>query len=141
MTEITGRLAGKIALITAAGQGIGRATAELFAAQGATVFAAEINDATLGELDQIAGITAIKLDVTDLVAVNATIAQTGPLDVLFNCAGYVHNGTILECEDADWDFSFNLNVKAMYRMIRAALPAMLENGRGSIINMSSVASS
>jgi 2-keto-3-deoxy-L-fuconate dehydrogenase len=141
MTETSGRLAGKTALVTAAGQGIGRATVERFAAEGATVFAADINDASLEELSSLGGITAIKLDVTDSSAIAAAIAQTGPLDVLFNCAGYVHNGTILDCDEDDWDFSFNLNAKAMYSMIRATLPAMLDNGGGSIINMSSVASS
>jgi 2-keto-3-deoxy-L-fuconate dehydrogenase len=141
MTEKTGRLAGKTALITAAGQGIGRATAELFAAEGARVFATDINDAALAELNGIAGITALKLDVLDGEAITGVLAKTGPLDVLFNCAGFVHNGTILECDEDAWDFSFNLNVKAMYRMARAAIPAMLDNSGGSIINMSSVASS
>lgn len=141
MTDKTGRLAGKTALITAAGQGIGRATAEIFAAEGAKVFATDINDTALAELEGAAGITPLKLDVTDGAAIDAVLAKTGPLDALFNCAGYVHNGTILDCSEADWDFSFNLNIKAMYRMIRAALPAMLDNGGGSIINMSSVASS
>ncbi|MCC0043542.1 MAG: SDR family oxidoreductase [Brucellaceae bacterium] len=141
MTEKTGRLAGKKALITAAGQGIGRATAELFAAEGAEVIASDINDGALAELHAIDGITALKLDVTDAAAVEAAIADVGALDVLFNCAGYVANGTILECEEKDWDFSFDLNVKAMYRLIRLTLPAMLESGGGSIINMSSVASS
>ena len=141
MTKNTGRLANKTALITAAGQGIGRATAELFAAQGAQVIAADINDDALAELGKLANIQPLKLDVTDPAAVASAVADIGPLDVLFNCAGYVHNGTILECEETDWDFSFNLNVKAMYRLIRATLPAMLERGQGSIINMSSVASS
>ena len=141
MTEKQGRLAGKTALITAAGQGIGRATVELFVAEGAKVFAADINDAALVDLGQIDGVTAIKLDVTDAAAITKTLGETGTLDVLFNCAGFVHNGTILECDDDAWDFSFNLNVKAMYRLARAALPGMLENGGGSIINMSSVASS
>ncbi len=136
-----GRLAGKTALITAAGQGIGRATAELFAAEGAEVIASDINDALLGELDTIEGVTALKLDVTDGDAVAAAAAELPPLDILFNCAGYVANGSILECEEKDWDFSFDLNVKAMYRLIQLCLPAMLDNGGGSIINMSSVASS
>lgn len=141
-TENTqGRLAGKTALITAAGQGIGRATAELFAAEGAEVIASDINDALLGELDAIEGVTALKLDVTDGDAVAAAAAELPPLDILFNCAGYVANGSILECEEKDWDFSFDLNVKAMYRLIQLCLPAMLDNGGGSIINMSSVASS
>jgi len=141
MTEKAGRLAGKTALITAAGQGIGRATAEMFAAEGATVFATDINEQALQELANIDGITARHLDVMDGEAIKSIIAETGPLDVLFNCAGFVDGGSILECDENAWDFSFNLNVKAMYRLIRASLPAMLENGGGSIINMSSVASS
>ncbi|MEP2531454.1 SDR family oxidoreductase [Shimia sp.] len=141
MTQTKGRLAGKKVLITAAGQGIGRATAELFAQQGAHVFASDINDESLAELDVIDGITAVKLDVTNAKAVEVVVAQLGTLDVLFNCAGYVASGSILECAEKDWDFSFDLNVKAMYRLIALTLPAMLENGGGSIINMSSVASS
>jgi len=141
MSNQNGRLAGKTALITAAGQGIGRATAETFAAQGAQVFACDINDATLAELGEIDGITALKLDVTDGDAVLATLETTGPLDVLFNCAGFVASGSILDCDEESWDFSFDLNVKAMYRLSRAALPGMLAQGGGSIINMSSVASS
>ncbi len=141
MTETTGRLAGKTALITAAGQGIGRATTELFVAEGARVIASDINDASLAELDAIDGVTALKLDVTDGAAVAKAAADLPALDVLFNCAGYVASGTILDCPEKDWDFSFDLNVKAMYRLIQLTLPAMLENGGGSIINMSSVASS
>jgi len=141
MTEITGRLAGKRTFITAAGQGIGRATAELFAREGAEVIASDINDAALAELDAIPGITALKLDVTDGAAVTAAVADMGALDVLFNCAGYVANGAILDCDEADWEFSFDLNVTAMFRLIKLTLPAMLENGGGSIVNMSSVASS
>ncbi|MBO9475871.1 SDR family oxidoreductase [Shimia sp. R10_1] len=140
MTETSGRLAGKTALITAAGQGIGRATTELFVAEGAQVIASDINDASLAELAQIDGVTALKLDVTDGAAVTKAAADLPALDVLFNCAGYVAGGTILECPEKDWDFSFDLNVKAMYRLIQLTLPAMLENGGGSIINMSSVAS-
>jgi len=135
------RLDNKNVLITAAGQGIGRATAEMFAAEGGQVIATDINDSTLAELDAIDGITARKLDVTDGDAVKTFMAELEPLDVLFNCAGYVANGTILECEEADWDFSFNLNVKAQYRLMQLALPDMIKNGGGSIINMSSVASS
>lgn len=135
------RLSGKRVLITAAGQGIGRATAELFAAQGAQVIATDINEASLKGLDAMRGVTALKLDVTNGDAVAAVVADIGPLDVLFNCAGYVAGGTILECDEKDWDFSFDLNVKAMYRLIRLTLLAMLEKGGGSIINMSSVASS
>ena len=131
------RLAGKTALITAAGQGIGRATAEAFIREGATVFATDRNEAALAGLD----CRALALDVTDPAAIAAALTETGPLDVLFNCAGYVAAGTILDCDERDWSFSFDLNVTAMYRLIRAALPAMLAKGGGSIINMSSVASS
>lgn len=141
MANFEGRLAGKTALITAAGQGIGRATAEMFVAQGAKVIATDVNEASLAELAEIDGISAVKLDVTNAAEVRSVLGQTGPLNVLFNCAGVVANGTILECSREDWDFSFNLNVTAMYQMIQTALPAMLENGGGSIINMSSVASS
>ncbi len=136
-----GRLAGKTALITAAGQGIGRATAELFAAEGANVIASDINDTALAELNDLKGVTALKLDVTDANAVQSVAAGLPSLDILFNCAGFVASGSILECEEKDWDFSFDLNVKAMYRLIRLVLPGMLQNGGGSIINMSSVASS
>lgn len=135
------RLTGKTAMITAAGQGIGRTTAELFAAEGATVIASDINDDTLAELDNIEGVTALKLDVTDASAVADAVSQLPALDILFNCAGYVAGGTILDCSERDWDFSFDLNVKAMYRLIQLTLPAMLQKGGGSIINMSSVASS
>lgn len=135
------KLTGKTVLITAAGQGIGRATAELFAAQGAQVIASDINEAALTELDSINGITARKLDVLDGHAVTAAIADIGPLGVLFNCAGYVASGNILQCEEGDWDFSFDLNVKAQYRLIKLVLPGMITQGGGSIINMSSVASS
>lgn len=136
---MTGRLTGKTALITAAGQGIGRTSAELFAAEGATVFAADINDAALAELDAIKGITAIKLDVTDGSAIKALPAEIGDIDILFNCAGYVANGSILNCDEDDWDFSFDLNVKSMFLLNKAFLPHMIENSGGSIINMSSVA--
>lgn len=135
------KLSGKTALITAAGQGIGRATAELYASEGAQVIASDINDAALAELAQIDGITTLKLDVTDGDAVRTAVADLPALDVLFNCAGYVAAGSILECDEGDWDFSFDLNVTAMYRLIQLTLPAMLAKGGGSIINMSSVASS
>jgi len=135
------KLAGKKALITAAGQGIGRSTVEAFIAEGAEVIATDINDAALEELNALEGVTSIRLDVADGNAVKTVVNEIGAIDVLFNCAGFVHNGTILECDEAAWDFSFDLNVKAMYQTIRAALPTMLENGGGSIINMSSVASS
>ena len=135
------RLIGKRALVTAAAQGIGRATAQLFAAEGAQVIASDVNADKLAELDQVPGITTRILDVTDAAAVGATAADLGALDVLFNCAGFVHHGSILDCEESDWDFSFDLNVKSMFYTIRAFLPAMLDAGGGSIINMSSVASS
>jgi|SRR5882724_1566942 len=132
------RLAGKTALVTAAGQGIGRATAELFASEGATVLATDI-DADL--LANVAGCRTRRLDVRDPVEIAAAISEAGPVDVLFNCAGYVHSGTILECDESAWNFSLDINVTAMYRLTRAALPGMLERGRGSIINMASVAGS
>ncbi len=132
------RLAGKTALVTAAGQGIGRATAELFASEGATVFATDINAELLAG---IAGCRTRHLDVRDPAEIAAVISQAGSIDILFNCAGYVHSGTILECDESAWSFSVDINVTSMYRLIRAALPGMLERGRGSIINMSSVAGS
>ena len=135
---MTQRLANKIALVTAAGQGIGRATAEAYAREGARVIATDINEANLATL---AGCTVRRLDVTDAAAIAALAAELGPIDILFNCAGFVDGGTILDCDDRAWDFSFDLNVRAMYRMMRAFLPGMLERGGGSIINMASVASS
>jgi len=134
-------LAGKRALVTAAAQGIGRATALAFAAEGAEVLATDINVDRLEELAGTPGIAVRRLDVMDAQAVNSLAAELPALDVLCNVAGYVHNGSILDCPEEDWDFSFDLNVKSMYRMIRAFLPAMLEAGGGSIINMASVASS
>jgi 2-keto-3-deoxy-L-fuconate dehydrogenase len=138
---MAGRLDGKRALVTAAAQGIGRASALAFAAEGAEVIATDVNEARLGELAGQPGITTRRLDVLDPAAIAAAAAEIGAVGVLFNCAGFVHHGTILECDEAAWDFSFNLNVKAQYRMIRAFLPAMLAAGGGSIINMSSVCSS
>ncbi len=138
---MTQRLAGKTALVTAAGQGIGRATAEAFLREGARVIATDINDTTLAELAKLPGCTARHLDVTDPRAVAALVAELGTLDVLFNGAGFVHAGTILDCDDGAWDFAFNLNVRSMYHLIRAVLPGMLAQGRGSIINVASVASS
>ena len=132
------RLAGKTALVTAAGQGIGRATAELFASEGAMVLATDINAELLTHVE---GCRTHRLDVRDPAQVAAAISQAGPIDVLFNCAGYVHSGTILECDDSAWSSSLDINLTSMYRLIRAALPGMLERGRGSIINMSSVAGS
>jgi 2-keto-3-deoxy-L-fuconate dehydrogenase len=138
---MTNRLENKTALITAAGQGIGRASVQLFAREGAQVIACDINDAALEELSALPNVTAIKMDVTDAQAMAQVITKLPALDVLFNCAGYVAGGTILDCPEKDWDFSFDLNVKAMYRLIQLTLPAMLDNGGGSIINMSSVAAS
>lgn len=135
------RLREKRALVTAAAQGIGRATARAFAGEGAQVIATDVNDEKLAELEGMPGISTRHLDVTDAEAVNAAAADAGTLDILFNCAGFVHHGTILDCEESDWDFSFDLNVKSMFFTIRAFLPAMLEAGGGSIINVSSVASS
>jgi 2-keto-3-deoxy-L-fuconate dehydrogenase len=135
-----GRLAGKRALVTAAGQGIGRASALMMAREGASVIATDINEATLAEL-AAEGIETRVLNVRDKDAVAATAAEVGALDVLFNCAGFVANGTILDCSEEDWAFSVDLNMTAMYRMCRAFLPAMLDAGGGSIINMASVASS
>lgn len=135
------RLAGKTALITAAGQGIGRATVEMYVAQGAKVFATDINADSLAAFDGMNKVTSMALDVTDASAIAKTMNSIGPVDVLFNCAGYVHAGNILECSDEDWSFAFDLNVTSMYRLIKLTLPDMLEKGSGSIINMSSVASS
>jgi 2-keto-3-deoxy-L-fuconate dehydrogenase len=132
---------GKTALVTAAAQGIGRAIVEKMVAEGASVWATDINMGLLSELDGAERITTRKLDVTDVAAVQAVAAEVGPLDALVNCAGFVHNGTILECDEEDYNRSFDLNVRGAYRMIRATLPAMLESGGGSIVNISSVASS
>ncbi|MGO4331675.1 SDR family oxidoreductase [Cupriavidus sp. 2TAF22] len=135
------RLAGKLALVTAAGQGIGRATAEAFLREGARVIAADIDEAAVEALSVLPGCTALRLDVTDAAAVRAVASQAGALDILFNGAGFVHHGTILECDEAAFDFSVNLNVRAMYSMMRAFLPAMVARRHGSIINMASVAGS
>src|SRR5689334_6375591 len=135
------RLSGKTALVTAAAQGIGRATAIAFAREGATVIATDVNLEKLSELTGIEGLAVRPLDVLDAQAIQALAGELGAVDVLVNCAGYVHHGTILECEEKDWDFSFDLNVRSMYRIIRAFLPAMLERGQGaSIVNIASVAS-
>jgi 2-keto-3-deoxy-L-fuconate dehydrogenase len=135
---MSGRLAGKKALITGAGQGIGRAAAIAFAAEGATVWA---TDRDVAIVSTIEGCIAREMNAVDPAQMESVMREAGTLDVLFNCAGYVANGTILDCDEADWAFSFELNVTAMYRTIRLALPQMLEAGQGSIINMSSVASS
>jgi 2-keto-3-deoxy-L-fuconate dehydrogenase len=134
---MTDRLAGKVALLTAAAAGIGRATAQAFAREGARVIATDI------DVDGLAGLAADKrkLDVRSTEAVAALARDIGAIDVLFNCAGFVHHGTVLDCSDADWDFSFDLNVKSMHRTIRAFLPGMLEKGGGAIVNIASGASS
>ena len=129
------RLMGKRALVTAAGQGIGRAAALRMAAEGAEVIATDINPALLADLP---GLRIAPLDVRDTTAIDALLAEIGPVDVLFNCAGIVHAGTVLEATEAEWDTAFDLNVKAQFRMIRAVLPGMLGRGAGSIINMASV---
>ena len=138
---MAGRLQGKTAFITAAGQGIGRGAALAFAREGATVWATDVNAKALAELEGRDGMRTRVLDVLDEQAIAKTAAEVGAIDVLFNCAGFVHHGTLLECTPRDWDFSFNLNVKSMYLVTRAFLPAMLKKGKGSIINMSSIASS
>jgi 2-keto-3-deoxy-L-fuconate dehydrogenase len=135
-----GRLAGKAALVTAAGQGIGRATALAMAAEGAEVFATDVNAETLAELDATDGVTTFTLDVMDEASIVEGVARAAP-DILFNCAGFVHHGTILDATDAEWNFGFELNVRSMYWTSRAAISGMIERGGGSIVNMSSVASS
>jgi 2-keto-3-deoxy-L-fuconate dehydrogenase len=135
---MTGRLQGKTALVTAAASGIGKAAAELFAREGARVIATDINEAGLADLTDC---ERFKLDARDADAIARLAQEVGPINALFNCAGVVHSGSILECGDADWNAAFDLNVTAMHRMIRAFLPGMLAGGGGSIVNMSSVASS
>ena len=134
---MAGRLSGKKCVITAAAQGIGRASAELFIAEGADVVATD------RDLDKLAGLKCRteRLDVTDAAAIEDFARRTGAIDVLFNCAGFVHHGTILETSEKDWDFSFDLNAKAMFRTIRAFLPGMLAQGHGNIVNMASVSGS
>ena len=134
------RLKGKTAFVTAAAQGIGRATALAFAAEGAQVFATDLNAAVVAEING-PGIQAFALDARDPAAIAAAAARVGAVDILFNCAGFVHHGTVLEATDDEWDFAFDLNAKSMFRTIRAFLPGMLERGRGAIVNMASVASS
>ncbi len=138
---MTNRLQGKTAFVTAAGQGIGRATAEAFVREGARVIATDINEALLADLAKATGCQTRVLDVTDANAVTAAAQAAGAVNILFNGAGYVHAGSILDCDERAFEFSFNLNVRAMYRMTRAFLPAMLEAGGGSIINVASVAGS
>ena len=139
---MTPRLQGKTAFITAAGQGIGRAIAEAFVREGATVIATDINAALLQALAQATGCQTRLLDVTDAAAVRAAADEAGPVNVLVNAAGFVHAGTVLDCTEAEWDFGFNLNVRAQFRTIQAFLPGMLAAaGGGSIINVASVAGS
>lgn len=136
-----GALDGKTVVVTAAAQGIGRASALAFAEAGASVVATDINEPLLAELAKTKGIKTRRLDVLDDGEVKQAFAEIGRVDVLFNCAGFVHSGSVLEMKDGDLDFAFDLNVKAMVRTIQAVLPGMLERGDGAIINMSSVASS
>ena len=143
---MSARLAGKKALVTAAGQGIGRAVAEAFAREGAHVIATDINREALAALGQVRNIEARLLDATDAAAIGALASELGAVQVLFNGAGFVHAGSVLDCSEDDWDFAFNLNVRSMYRLIRALLPAMLAHhdaglGGASIINVASAASS
>src|SRR5690242_16313590 len=134
---MAGRLAGKTAFLTAAAAGIGRSTALAFVAEGARVIATDKNAANLDGID---GAELLGLDVLSTEAVDAMAQKVGPVDILFNCAGFVHHGTVLDTSERDWDVSFDLNVKAMHRTIKAFLPGMLQRGRGSIVNISSGAS-
>lgn len=140
---MSGRLQGKVALVTAAGQGIGRAIAESFLREGATLWATDLDTAKLGGLASAGGGTVEirPLDALSTEAVEALSKETGPIDILVNAAGYVHSGNVFATSDRDWDFSFDLNVKSMHRTIKAFLPGMLETGNGSIINIASGASS
>lgn len=139
---MTGRLSGKSVFITSAGQGIGRSTALMMAAEGAKVFATDLRGDGLKTLAaESDAITTAVLDVTNPVQIEAVTKQAGTPDVLFNCSGFVHGGTIMEVVDKDWDFAFDINVRAHYRMMRAFMPGWLERGKASIINMSSIASS
>jgi 2-keto-3-deoxy-L-fuconate dehydrogenase len=138
---MAGRLAGKVAFVTAAGQGMGRGACLAFAREGAKVWATDLNAQPLGELEGKDGIRTRVLDVTDEAAIAKVAKEVGDVDVLFNCAGIVQHGTILDTAPKDWDLGFTVNVKSMYLVSRAFLPGMLRKGRGSIVNMSSVASS
>src|SRR3990170_3485173 len=139
---MAGKLEGRVALVTSAGQGIGRASAIALAREGAKVFATDIREDLFKDIStEHPGITGFGLNVLEQSAVDAALKRTGPIDILFNCSGFVHHGTVLDCEEKDWDFSFDLNVKAHYRMIKAYLPGMLAKGKGNVINMASVASS
>ncbi len=138
---MSARLAGKTAFITAAGQGMGKAAAIAFAREGAKVWATDLKSGPLDELAGVAGIATRQLDATDEQAIAKLAAEVGAIDVLLNCAGYVHHGSILDCTPLDWDFSMNVNVRSMYLVTRAFLPGMLARKGGSIINMASIASS
>ena len=135
------RLTGKTALVTAAGQGIGRASVLAMAAEGAQVVATDLNPALLASYAGIANITTATLDVMDKAAIHSVVGSLKGIDVLFNCAGFVHNGGIMQATDEEWDFAFNLNVRSQFWMIQAVLPQMLAKGGGSIINMASVCGS
>lgn len=135
------RLKGKVCVVTAAGQGIGLATARAFAREGASVWATDVDAAKLKPLSDAAGIQTRKLDVLDKQAITALAKEVGSADVLFNCAGFVHHGAVLDATDEQWQFAFNLNVRSMFWTIQAFLPGMLAKGKGSIVNMSSAASS
>ena len=138
---MTTRLAGKTAFITAAGQGIGRATAMAFVREGARVIATDINVSLLESLAEEKGCTVQRLDVTDAAAIAEAPARHGPVEILFNAAGFVHAGTVLDCTEDEWEFAFQLNVRSQFRTIKAFLPGMLQRGGGSIINVASVAGS
>jgi 2-keto-3-deoxy-L-fuconate dehydrogenase len=138
---MTQRLAGKTAFVTAAGQGIGRATAEAFAREGARVIATDLNEGLLASLAGTPNVSVQRLDVLDAAAIAAAAAAAGPVDVLFNGAGFVHAGTVLDCTEEEWAFAFDLNVRSQFRTIKAFVPGMLTRGKGSIINMASVAGS
>jgi len=136
-----GRLTGKKAVVTAAAQGIGRAVVQAFSAEGAEVIATDVNVEKLKELNSLPGVTTRVLDVLDPNAIQKLASEVQDVNILFNCAGFVHHGTIFDCSDKDFDFSMDLNVKSMYRMCKAFLPQMLSKGGGAIINMSSACSS
>ena len=138
---MTARLVGKTAIVTAAAQGIGRATVEAFLREGAAVFALDIRPEPLAEIAGSTNLEIVKIDVTDGQAIIDFVRQVKQCDILFNCAGFVHAGSILDCSDADWDFSFDLNVKSAFRLTRALLPVMVQGGGGSIITVASAASS
>jgi 2-keto-3-deoxy-L-fuconate dehydrogenase len=138
---MAGRLEGKVAFCTASGAGIGRATAIAFAQEGARVIASDLNEAAMAGLKEAGIAECVQLDARDTKAVEAQAKRVGAVDVLFNAAGFVHHGSVLDCSEEDWDFSFDLNVKTMHRTIRAFLPGMLSKGKGSIVNIASTVSS